>query len=374
MHQPPLWTEQLLTILVPSAKNESQESVNNVCEGPVSYTAMNCIALWLNWILCGQSSQYVLVYNFTNMHAMSHRSELFACSWGEDIFEPAVCFTVSSLSEVFRVRLPSFLILTTMSDSESLNTSLLEVMITSNNELVFILDLSDLTLQMIFNAWWVSMNVDWKGPNAWYSSRHAPSWWFNFHCRFEETGSHGIICIICHQVLHHPSEKGTSSMGEHFLAQAHITKFNGLTESEVTELTSSKVDKTALAILKIQGSWGITMVNSLRKIIIDLQVNPYWPKWQTKHSKWAGEAFETSEFHQDAWNRYLMLGFVSAYIPWNAILNLDLWRSYEALRNDLVLPSGMTLRNIFWRESPFTVDAIEKEMLSQNEATLALDR
>jgi len=69
-----------------------------------------------------------------------------------------------------------------------------------------------------------------------------------------------------------------------------------------------------------------------------------------------------------------MLGFVSAYIPWNAILNLDLWRSYEALRNDLVLPSVMTLRNILWRESAFTVDAIEKEMLSQNEATLALDR
>jgi hypothetical protein len=45
-----------------------------------------------------------------------------------------------------------------MSDSKSLNTSLLEVMITSKNEHVFIHDLSDLSLQIIFNAWWASMN------------------------------------------------------------------------------------------------------------------------------------------------------------------------------------------------------------------------
>jgi hypothetical protein len=41
-------------------------------------------------------------------------------------------------------------------------------------------------------------------------------------------------------------------MGEHLLAIAHIAKLYQLTESEVTELTSSTVDETAIAILKGQ--------------------------------------------------------------------------------------------------------------------------
>jgi hypothetical protein len=91
----------------------------------------------------------------------------------------------------------------------------------------------------------------------------------------EENGSHGIICIVCHQVLRHPSEHGTSSMGKHLLAKAHIAKLIELTVSEVTELTSLTVDKTALAILKRQGSRGITIVSSLRQIIFDIQVVLY---------------------------------------------------------------------------------------------------
>jgi hypothetical protein len=64
-------------------------------------------------------------------------------------------------------------------------------------------------------------------------------------------------------------------MGNHLLAKAHIAKLNELTESEVTELTSLTVDETALAILKSQGSRGITIVSSLSKIIFDIQVVPY---------------------------------------------------------------------------------------------------
>jgi len=45
-----------------------------------------------------------------------------------------------------------------MSDTKSLNTSLLEVMISSNNEGIFIRNLSNLALQIIFDAWWASMN------------------------------------------------------------------------------------------------------------------------------------------------------------------------------------------------------------------------
>jgi len=64
-------------------------------------------------------------------------------------------------------------------------------------------------------------------------------------------------------------------MGKHLLAKAHIAKLNELTESEVTELTSATVDETALAILKKQGSRGITIVSSQRIIIFDSQFDPH---------------------------------------------------------------------------------------------------
>jgi len=157
-----------------------------------------------------------------------------------------------------------------MSDSQSLNTSLLEVIISSKNERVFIRDLNNLTLLIIFDAGWASMNVGSKCSIAWKNSRHAPSWRFQLQCGFEETGSPGIICIVCHQVLRHPSEHGTSSMGKHLLAKAYIAKLNELTESEVTELTSSTVNEAALAMLRREGSCGITIVSSQEKFIGDI--------------------------------------------------------------------------------------------------------
>jgi hypothetical protein len=68
-----------------------------------------------------------------------------------------------------------------------------------------------------------------------------------------------------------------------------------------------------------------------------------------------------------------MLGFVSAHIPWNAISNLKLPRSYKALPNDLVLLSATTLSNICHREYALTVDAIKKELPLGNKVSLALD-
>jgi len=223
-------------------------------------------------------------------------------------------------------------------------------MISSKNEQVVILDLSNLILQIIFDAWWASMNVGSKRPIAWNNCRHAPLWRFYLHCGIEDTGSPCIICIVCHQVLRHPSEHGTSSMGKHMLAKALFAKINELTESEVTELTSSMVNETALAILKREGSREITIVSSQRQIIFDIQVNSNWPKWQTKHSNLTAKDFENSEFNQDTWNRYLMLGFLSAYIPWNAISNLELRRSYKALHDEVVPLSATTLSNICRRE------------------------
>jgi len=68
-----------------------------------------------------------------------------------------------------------------------------------------------------------------------------------------------------------------------------------------------------------------------------------------------------------------MLGFVSAQIPWNAISNRELRRSYKALRDDLVLPSATTLSNICRREYALTVDAIKKQLPLRNKVSLALD-
>jgi hypothetical protein len=148
-------------------------------------------------------------------------------------------------------------------------------MISSKNDRVFIHDLSDLILQIIFDAWWASMNEVWKRPIAWNNSKHALSWRLYLHCRIEPTGSPGIICIVCHQVLRHASEHGTSSMRKHLLAKAHIAKLIELTKSEVTELTSMTVDETALAILKRQGSRGITIVSLQRKLRFDILFDPY---------------------------------------------------------------------------------------------------
>jgi len=217
------------------------------------------------------------------------------------------------------------------------------------------------------------MNVRSKRPIVWNNSRHAPSWRFYLHCGMEENSGRGSICIVCHQVLRHPSEHGTSSMRKHLLAKAHIAKLNELTESKVTELTSSTVEDTALAILKRQWRRAIIIVSSLRQIIIYIQVVPYWPEWQTKRSKLTAKEFETSEFHQDMWNRYLMLGFVWAHIAWIVISNLELQRSYKALRDDLVQPSATTLSNICRREYALTVDAIKKQLPIRNKVSLALD-
>jgi CheY-specific phosphatase CheX len=59
-------------------------------------------------------------------------------------------------------------------------------------------------------------------------------------------------------------------MGKHLLAKAHIAKLNELTESEVSELTNSTVDETALAILKRQACRGITIVRSQLTFLFDI--------------------------------------------------------------------------------------------------------
>ena len=68
-----------------------------------------------------------------------------------------------------------------------------------------------------------------------------------------------------------------------------------------------------------------------------------------------------------------MLRFLSAHFAWNTISNLELRRSYKTLRNDPVLPSATTLRNICRRDYVLTVDAIKKQLLLRNKVSLTLD-
>jgi len=68
-----------------------------------------------------------------------------------------------------------------------------------------------------------------------------------------------------------------------------------------------------------------------------------------------------------------MVGFLLAHIPWNAISNLELRQSLNALHCELLLASPSVLCNICWREYSLVVDAIKKQLPSTNHVTCALD-
>ena len=74
-HWLPLLTTMRVIISCPPPKVEYQRSINSLCVGSASWTFANCPVLFLNSVLNGHSFQYVSVYNFTNKHAMSHRTD-----------------------------------------------------------------------------------------------------------------------------------------------------------------------------------------------------------------------------------------------------------------------------------------------------------
>jgi hypothetical protein len=85
-NRPPLWAKMLSTISQPPPRCEHHWSINSLCVGLVSCTVTYYTALFLNQVISCQSSVYVSIFNFTNMHAMSHRSDFcHACSSKIDI-------------------------------------------------------------------------------------------------------------------------------------------------------------------------------------------------------------------------------------------------------------------------------------------------
>jgi hypothetical protein len=105
-----------------------------------------------------------------------------------------------------------FSIVTARSDSDSFNPLLLKVTISSNNESFFICYMDNHTLQIIFDNWWDFINVNTKCAIVWNNPTHRQSWNVFLHCRIEVSGSQGIISIICHQVLCHPTNHGTNTI------------------------------------------------------------------------------------------------------------------------------------------------------------------
>jgi hypothetical protein len=87
---------------------------------------------------------------------------------------------------------------------------------------------------------------------------------------------------------------------------------------------------------------------------------------QTKWSTFASEDIVPSEFHQQSWNHNLLIVVFCSDIAWNAISIVELGWSFEALPSELLLPSATTLRNIWQREYSVPVDAIAKQLPSQN--------
>jgi hypothetical protein len=113
------------------------------------------------------------------------------------------------------------------------------------------------------------MNACLKGSIAWHNSTCVCLWHFYLHCRIEETGSIGIICISCHQVLRHASKPKAMSLGKHWLAKEYIAKLAEFTKVEVTESSCSIVEESCFAILQRQRSPKITMVRIRKEFSFD---------------------------------------------------------------------------------------------------------
>jgi len=73
----------------PPSQNGGQQIVNIFWVGSVSCTATNRTAWFYNGVPNVQSLQFVFVFNFTNMHAMSHKSDFcLASNFKVDIYKP----------------------------------------------------------------------------------------------------------------------------------------------------------------------------------------------------------------------------------------------------------------------------------------------
>ena len=78
-------------------------------------------------------------------------------------------------------------------------------------------------------------------------------------------------------------------------------------------------------------------------------------------------------FDQHSWNRYLLLGLLSAIIPLNTISNKELRRVFLMLRPEVKIPSVGTLINLLAREYEMTLAAIKQQIPIGQKISTTLD-
>ena len=79
------------------------------------------------------------------------------------------------------------------------------------------------------------------------------------------------------------------------------------------------------------------------------------------------------EFDKHTWNRYLLLGFLSALIPFNTLTNPELRRILFSLKPDVNIPSVSTLRRLLSTEYEKTTQAIRDNIPEGQKVGQALD-
>ena len=78
-------------------------------------------------------------------------------------------------------------------------------------------------------------------------------------------------------------------------------------------------------------------------------------------------------FDQQTWNRYLLLGLLSALVPLNAMSNMEFRRVFFTLRPDVKIPSVGTLSNLLAREYNLTLVGIKNQIPVGQKVSIALD-
>jgi len=150
-------------------------------------------------------------------------SEYFhATSYRVNLQGAALYFPITDDLTFSQVELDSCQNLSTMPDSNSLNTSFLELLKCFKNESVFIRDFRDLVLQFTLNAWWVSFNVSWKYPTAGSNSRYVTAGDSIYIVGFRKLASpvSYVLLLINFFAIHQymkPVQWGNTSLQKHRL-------------------------------------------------------------------------------------------------------------------------------------------------------------
>ena len=82
---------------------------------------------------------------------------------------------------------------------------------------------------------------------------------------------------------------------------------------------------------------------------------------------------EVTSFKQELWNRYLLIGLLSASIPLNALSNREFRRVFKLLSNDLKLPSVSKLSCLLHEEYQKTLEEIKGQIPGGQRVSIALD-